>query len=94
MSNPILAPTFIIGQIKVGSVEGASCINVGNNYPAGFMSHKKQNQGLAVSGDHNQFKEVEAMLENANAVELIGSQGEDAFPEWLRHLIEKYGTEE
>ncbi|MCM3703394.1 hypothetical protein [Paenibacillus macerans] len=69
----VLAPNFVIGHIRVGTVEGASCINIGNNLPSGFTSHKKQNQGLSVSGDYNELKDIESLLDNAGSSELLGS---------------------
>ncbi|MED4953628.1 hypothetical protein NYE69_01335 [Paenibacillus sp. FSL R5-0527] len=88
----VLAPNFVIGHIRVGTVEGSSCINIGNNLPSGFTSHKKQNQGLSVSGDHNELKDIESLLDNAGSAELLGSVfGEDAaariYPKHRRNAV-------
>lgn len=61
------SPSFFIGSISIGTVEGASCVNLGNNLPSGFVNYKKQNQGFgSISGDNNDIHEILATLdENA-----------------------------
>lgn len=53
------APIMNIGNINIGTVEGASCVNIGNNFPNNFTSNKKQIQGFgSISGDHNDIHEI------------------------------------
>ncbi|MDQ1146563.1 hypothetical protein QE429_003390 [Bacillus sp. SORGH_AS 510] len=65
MSNPILSPTFHIGTIKIGSIEGASCFSIGNNFIEDFKNSKKHNQGLGnIHGDRNSFDHTRSWLTN------------------------------
>ena len=58
------SPSFFIGSISIGTVEGASCVNVGNNLPSGFVNYKKHNQGFgSISGDNNDIYDILATLE-------------------------------
>jgi hypothetical protein len=63
MAYPILSPTFHIGSIKIGSIEGASCFSIGNNFIEDFKSNKKHSQGLGnIHGDRNNFSHTSASL--------------------------------
>lgn len=65
MTSPILSPTFHIGTIKIGSIEGASCFSIGNNFIEDFKSSKKHNQGLGnIHGDRNNLAHTSASLTN------------------------------
>ena len=65
MASPILSPTFHIGTIKIGSIEGASCFSIGNNFIEDFKSNKKHNQGLGnIHGDRNNLARTSASLTN------------------------------
>ncbi|CRK80203.1 hypothetical protein [Neobacillus massiliamazoniensis] len=65
MSSPILSPTFHIGTIKIGSIEGASCFSIGNNFIEDFKSSKRHNQGLGnIHGDRNNLSHTSASLTN------------------------------
>ena len=58
------SPSFFIGSISIGTVEGASCVNLGNNLPSGFVNYKKQNQGFgSISGDNNDIHDILATIE-------------------------------
>jgi hypothetical protein len=58
------SPSFFIGTISIGTVEGASCVNLGNNLPSGFVNYKKQNQGFgSISGNNNDIHEILATIE-------------------------------
>ncbi|WP_423798243.1 hypothetical protein [Neobacillus sp. SAB-20_R2A] len=61
------SPSFFIGSISIGTVEGASCVNLGTNLPSGFVNYKKQTQGFgSITGDHNDIHEIIASIdENA-----------------------------
>lgn len=89
MTGPLFSPTFIIGSIRIGSVEGASCVNMGNNYPTHFQSYKKHNQGFGnVAGDHNQLTGTRAFLDDADLVDRLGQGPEPELPEWAREFVE------
>ncbi|MEH7107092.1 MULTISPECIES: hypothetical protein [Bacillaceae] len=63
MASPILSPVFHIGTIKIGSIEGASCFSIGNNFIEDFKNTKKHNQGLGnIHGDRNNFAHTSASL--------------------------------
>ena len=63
MASPILSPTFHIGTIKIGSIEGASCFSIGNNFIEDFKNNKKHYQGLGnIHGDNNNFSHSTASL--------------------------------
>ncbi len=65
MTSPILSPTFHIGTIKIGTIEGASCFSIGNNFIEDFKNTKKHNQGLGnIHGDHNNLAHTNASLTN------------------------------
>ena len=82
-----LSPIFIIGDIHIGSIEGASCFNMGNNFPTGFKSYKKHNQGFgSITGDNNNLEEIDSLLSDSSRTELIEELANDHVPELLRHL--------
>jgi hypothetical protein len=65
MTPPILSPTFHIGTIKIGNIEGASCFSIGNNFIEDFKNSKKHNQGLGnIHGDHSNLSHTTASLTN------------------------------
>jgi hypothetical protein len=65
MASPILSPTFHIGTIKIGTIEGASCFSIGNNFIEDFKNNKKHNQGLGnIHGDRNNLAHMTASLTN------------------------------
>jgi hypothetical protein len=88
-SSSLLSPTFIIGHIRIGSVEGASCVNFGNNLPTGFVSNKKHNQGFGtVGGDHNHIKDARSALNDSDLIDMFNDGDEiDGPPDWLRKII-------
>lgn len=80
MSGSLFSPTFIIGHIRIGTVEGASCVNLGNNWPTDFTSHKKHNQGFgSVDGDNNRIQGIRAYLDDADLLDMF-NQAEGAAP--------------
>ncbi|WP_040340500.1 hypothetical protein [Fictibacillus macauensis] len=90
-----LNPNFFIGTFRIGSVEGASCINMGNNFPVNFKSHKKQNQGLGtISGDNNQFDGLRTLLDDADVIDMLTQGGDSSIPPWIQSLIQEKLTEE
>ena len=84
---PNLSPIFVIGNIRIGTVEGASCINLGNNLPVGFQSFKKQNQGFgSISGDNNDISELCSVLKDTNMVDMLNQSDSDEIPYWVKKL--------
>lgn len=82
-----LSPVFFIGNIRIGSVEGASCINLGNNLPVGFQSFKKQNQGFgSITGDNNDISELCSVLKDTNMIDMLNQSDSDEIPEWVKKL--------
>ncbi|MEO3944004.1 hypothetical protein [Gorillibacterium sp. CAU 1737] len=91
MSGNFLSPTFVIGQIKIGTIEGASCFNLGNNVPSGFTSRKVHNQGFgSIEGDGNHLSGTRSFLQETSVQE--GEQGEAPAldpPEWIKKWLEE-----
>jgi hypothetical protein len=85
--SSFLSPTFIIGQMRIGSIEGASCLNMGNNWPTGFESHKKHNQGFGtVGGDNNRIDGLRSLLNDSDFLDMFNSS-DDSIPDWLKEKI-------
>ncbi|MTH54639.1 hypothetical protein GKZ89_14640 [Bacillus mangrovi] len=90
-SPPQPAPdssSFAIGDIHIGTIEDASAVNFGNNFPAHFSSSKKHNQGFGnILGDSNDIRDILSHQEENDAVELFSEQPDN--PELLKWLKEK-----
>lgn len=91
-----LSPVFFIGYIRIGSVEGASCVNIGNNLPVGFQSYSKQNQGFgSISGDNNNISELFSVLKDTNMIDMLNQSETDEVPDWVKRLAaEKFFEKE
>lgn len=84
------SPTFYIGQIRIGSVEGSSCINFGNNTNAGFSSEKKHNQGFGnISGDRNEMLDTRTLLDDADFLDMFNGSMDEDIPEWLGQILQE-----
>lgn len=84
----LLSPVFFIGHIRIGSIEGASCLNMGNNLPVGFESHKKQNQGFgSISGDGNTIQDIRSLLEDSKIIDMLSQDNPEDIPDWVKQLI-------
>lgn len=82
-----LSPVFFIGNIRIGSVQGASCINLGNNLPVGFQSFTKQNQGFgSITGDNNDISELCSVLKDTNMIDMLNQSDSDEVPDWVKRL--------
>jgi len=94
MSSPY-SPNFFIGSIRIGVVESASCINMGNNYPAQFQSNKKHNQGIGnISGDENDIHENKSLVSDSSFIDMLHQLENQELPLWLQDAIkEKQGTD-
>lgn len=94
MSASMFSPTFIIGHIRIGSVEGASCVNLGNNIPIGFESHKKHNQGFGtVGGDHNDIPHLHSSLNDSDVLDMFNAADAD-IPEWIKKVVADASSED
>ncbi|MEC1641021.1 hypothetical protein P9E76_03255 [Schinkia azotoformans] len=83
-----LSPNFVIGSIKIGSIEGASCLNMGNNFPSNFSSHKKQNQGFgSIMGDHNDIRDILSRLDDSDVLDMYNQMDQDDPPEWIKEIV-------
>lgn len=91
MESP-LSPVFIIGTIHIGEIEGASCFNLGNNWPTNFRSYKKHNQGFGtIKGNHSSITGTRSLLNDPDTLDSPSFSEHDA-PDWLRRLLQ--GTSE
>jgi hypothetical protein len=85
--SSFLSPQFVIGSIRIGSVENASCINMGNNWPTAFESHQKLTQGFgSVSGDRNLVAGIRSLLNDSDFLDMLNISDPEV-PEWLRGVI-------
>ncbi|WP_337995006.1 hypothetical protein [Paenibacillus thermotolerans] len=88
----MLSPQFVIGSIRIGSVENAACINMGNNWPTNFESHQKLTQGFgSVSGDRNFVSGIRSLLNDADFLDMLNVSDSEV-PEWLQKLIASAGN--
>jgi len=85
--SSFMSPNFFIGSIRIGSVESASCINMGNNWPTAFESNQKTVQGFgSVAGDNNQLTGTRAFLNDADFLDML-NLSDFEIPDWLQQLI-------
>lgn len=84
-----MSPNIAIGTLRIGSIEGASAVNLGNNFPSGFRSFKKHNQGFGtISGDHNGINGLHSQLSDSNIIDMLNEKDQlEELPEWLQALI-------
>ncbi|MCQ6280776.1 hypothetical protein JN080_16285 [Bacillus sp. EB600] len=76
----------------MGTVEGASCVNLGNNLPSGFVNYKKQNQGFgSISGDHNDIREILATIDENGISDSFHYDGFDQTKN--EQIVDKIQTE-
>ncbi|MCM3616589.1 hypothetical protein M3936_03235 [Sutcliffiella horikoshii] len=89
------SPNFFIGSIRIGVVESASCINMGNNYPTQFQSNKKHNQGVGnISGDDNDIHETKSHVSDSSGVDILEQTDNTELPVWLEDMVKKKIYEE
>lgn len=83
----ILSPVFAIGTIHIGHVEGASCVNLGNNWPTNFRSYKKHNQGFGnVHGDNNVLGGLRSLLNDPDTYDMMSTANTNV-PEWAEQFL-------
>lgn len=84
----MLSPVFAIGTIHIGNVEGASCVNLGNNWPTNFRSYKKQNQGFgSVSGNNNVLSSLRSILHDPDTYDMMSVPSSE-IPDWLDGMLQ------
>ncbi|RXJ04329.1 hypothetical protein DS745_02795 [Anaerobacillus alkaliphilus] len=83
------SPKFVIGNIRIGTIEGASCVNMGNNFPSNFQSNKKHNQGFgSITGDNNSLEGLRSILSDSHIIDMItNSPTSEDIPEWVQEII-------
>lgn len=86
----LLSPNFFIGTIRIGTIENASCLNMGNNIPTGFESHQKLNQGFGtINGDGNTLEGLRSILSDSAVLDLMTNAKDNEIPEWVKLMVEK-----
>lgn len=72
------SPSFFIGTISIGTVEGASCVNLGNNLPSGFVNYKKHNQGFGtIHGNNNDIHGILAKIDEKDIHDTFNYENDD-----------------
>ncbi|MDF2657744.1 MAG: hypothetical protein K0Q94_535 [Paenibacillus sp.] len=85
MAASLFSPNFVIGHIEIGSVEGASCVNMGNNFPSHFQSNKKHNQGFGdVTGNNNRLSGIHSALDDSDFMDWLSGEEAKEIPEPIR----------
>ncbi|AZB44774.1 hypothetical protein CEF21_07610 [Bacillus sp. FJAT-42376] len=85
-----LSADFRIGDIHIGTVEDASAVNFGNNFPTDFKSSKKHNQGFGnILGDGNDIHDILSHQEERDVTEVFSESPDQPEPEWLKWLKEE-----
>lgn len=83
-----LSPNFYIGHIRISSIEGASCFNMGNNWPSQFESFSKRTQGFGdIVGDGNMIKETRSEVDDADLLDMLNLSDNEDIPDWVKDLI-------
>lgn len=74
---------FKIGDIHIGTIEDASAVNFGNNFPTDFRSHKKHNQGFGnIIGDHHDIHDMKTFMKEREATEVYNENQDGREPSW------------
>ncbi|WP_163100484.1 hypothetical protein [Peribacillus alkalitolerans] len=89
-----LSSNFTIRDINIGTIEDASAVNFGNNFPTDFKSHKKVNQGFGnIFGNQNDIHDILAQLEEKDAVEVYYENQDQHPPEWVKRMEDEQKKE-
>ncbi|WP_456276111.1 hypothetical protein [Bacillus sp. AK128] len=87
------SPIFHIKEFKVGNLENASTINIGNNYPSNFKGFKRHSQGLGnIDGDHNDIHDLKSHLNLRYLMDTL-MENQDELPEWVKELLNEQEKE-
>jgi hypothetical protein len=80
--------TFHINTITIHTVEGASCVNIGNNFPVGFESYKKHLQGFgSITGNDNTIDGLKSLLNDRSLIDAFSGSDLSESP-WIKALME------
>jgi len=83
-----LSPNFLIGSIKIGTIENASCFNIGNNFPSHFSSFQKLNQGFgSITGDHNDIQDIISRLDVRDLLDMYHEMSDEEFFTYVKRLL-------
>ncbi|WP_377559884.1 hypothetical protein [Priestia sp. YIM B13489] len=86
--------TFSIGDIHIGTIEDASAVNFGNNFPTNFRSHKKVSQGFGnILGNQNDIHDILSSLEEKDISEVYNESQDGKPPQWLDTMVEEQKKE-
>ncbi|MGF2616263.1 hypothetical protein FZC84_00590 [Rossellomorea vietnamensis] len=90
-TNTVPPPTdFTFRDIHIGTIEDASAVNFGNNFPTNFRSNKKHNQGLGnIIGNNNDIHDLKSYMKEKNAREIYNENQDDQQPAWVDALEKK-----
>lgn len=89
-----LSSIFTIGDIHIGTIEDASAVNFGNNFPTGFTSNKKHNQGFGnIYGNENDIHDIESRMEEKGAVDVYYDSQEKPDDKWIEMFLKSKGEE-
>ncbi|MCP1451331.1 hypothetical protein [Priestia megaterium] len=89
-----LESTFSIGDIHIGTIEDASAVNFGNNFPTNFRSHKKVSQGFGnILGNQNDIHDILSSLEEKDISEVYNESQDGKPPQWLDTMVEEQTKE-
>ncbi|MEH7132456.1 hypothetical protein, partial [Priestia megaterium] len=89
-----LESAFSIGDIHIGTIEDASAVNFGNNFPTNFRSHKKVSQGFGnILGNQNDIQDILSSLEEKDISEVYNESQDGKPPQWLDTMIEEQKKE-
>lgn len=82
--------TFRINDIHIGTVEDASVVNFGNNFPTNFRSMKKHNQGFGnIVGNENDVHDILSFMEEKDVVEVFNEHQDPKQAEWLETILKQ-----
>lgn len=88
------SPTFHFKEFKVGSLENASTINIGNNYPTNFKGFKRQNQGLGtIDGNNNDIHDLQSYIHLRYFLDAFMDDHDDV-PDYIKEMLDKYLEQE
>ena len=90
-----LSSIFTIGDIHIGTIEDASAVNLGNNFPTDFTSNKKHNQGFGnIFGNENDIHDIQSLMEEKDAVEVYLDSQEKPNDKWMEMLLKSKEEED
>lgn len=87
------SPVFHINELKIGNLENASAVNIGNNYPTNFRGYKRHNQGLGtIEGNHNDIHDLNSHMNQRLLMDALLDSKEE-LPQWVIDLMKEHASE-